>query len=231
MSINASIMIFIHRFAFDTLVLLSGLISKETLAANVIIQQVYVALSIRLFYGFSDATCTIIGNQIGENNVKLAWKNFKVILIFNVIVNGGIALILFFEKETFTHLFVKDQPEVSGLLIEIFPILAATFAGNLGCFFGVIFALGVPQYAVIPTFISQYAVLVPASALLAFKFDLGLHGLCIGGLVGVYVIIFTYLLIVMCINWQEIADGAQKRIERDTIETSYEAIEEFDEEE
>ena len=143
MSITAAIMIFVHRFAFDTLVLMSGLISKETLAANVIIQQVYVALSIRLFYGMSDATCTIIGNQIGENNVALAWKNFKVILMANFIFNATLSIILLVERESFTDMFTKGQPIVHALLLEIFPIIAAIFSANLGCFFGCIFALGV----------------------------------------------------------------------------------------
>ena len=45
-------------------------------------------------------------------------------------------------------------------------------------------------------------VLLPTASILAFKFDLGLKGLCIGGLMGIYVIMLSYLAICLYTDWQ-----------------------------
>ena len=73
--------------------------------------------------GFLDATCTIIGNLIGENNVKLAKTNFKIILAFNFVFNILIALLLFFKREAIANGFAPTQPGVSEIVYEAFPML------------------------------------------------------------------------------------------------------------
>ena len=92
--------------------------------------------------GFLDATCTIIGNLIGENNVELAWNNFKTILIFNFLFNILLSFVLLYESGPIASGFAPNQPTVSAIILEAFPMLLLACIASLGSVMGVIFALG-----------------------------------------------------------------------------------------
>ena len=95
--------------------------------------------------GISEATCTIIGNLIGGNKIRLARINFKMLTLINFLVNVFMATTLFINRRAFTTLFAQEEEEINKLVVEIVPFLALFYLTYFGSAFGVIIATGLQK--------------------------------------------------------------------------------------
>ena len=64
------VMLCTEWWAFEILILLSGLISVRAQASQVLLANM-CAQMFMIPLGLQDATCVLIGNAIGDNNLKL----------------------------------------------------------------------------------------------------------------------------------------------------------------
>ena len=103
-SAPATIMMCAEWWAFEILIIFAGYISIEAQAA-----QVLCALIINFMFNFAkgmaEATCSLIGNAIGDNKVELAKTIWKVTLFVAVIGIFIVALILFAVRVQAASLF------------------------------------------------------------------------------------------------------------------------------
>ena len=78
LSIPSTIMLCAEWWSFEIMIILAGIIGIIEQAVNVITFNVISQLFM-IPLGMQEASCALIGNEIGANNPKLAKKYFKVI--------------------------------------------------------------------------------------------------------------------------------------------------------
>ena len=109
-------------WAFEILTILSGIIGVNEQAANVVAFNV-LAQVFMIPLGMQEASCAIIGIEIGANNVPLAKRYASVISTIAFCTIIGIALLLYYFSVSIAALFSED-PDVFNLTIKAIQILA-----------------------------------------------------------------------------------------------------------
>ena len=87
---------------------MAGLIGSHPQAAHIIIYHLLV-IYYSVFQGIMEATAATIGNNIGQNNVQLAWFNFKLISLLSICINVVAAIMLYTYRWTIASIFTQDQ--------------------------------------------------------------------------------------------------------------------------
>ena len=92
--------------------LILGKLSTEILAANSI-AMVLQQLSTILLFGVSQATCVIVGKQMGEGNINEAKRSGITIMIWSVVLGIIAALCVYFLRKPFAGLYnIKDETRI-----------------------------------------------------------------------------------------------------------------------
>ena len=153
--------------------------------------------------GLQEASCAIIGNEIGANNVRLARRYYRVISTIVALVAIAISLAIYFCREQVTGLFTKE-PTVFNLTVQVMPILAILHLADelQGYSQGQIRALGLQRRAAFIALGSYYLIAIPLACIFAFVFEWGLAGLWVGQALGNLVQGVLYLRLVLVANWQ-----------------------------
>ena len=81
---------------------------------------------IMMTLGIQEATCGIIGNCIGANNVPLAKRFFGIITKFTMSTILVMSLIIFFARESIIAFYTTDEA-VKATCSRVFVILACVF--------------------------------------------------------------------------------------------------------
>ena len=76
--------------------------------------------------GMQEASCAIIGNEIGANNVALAKKYYKIVSTLAGVTLLVISLGCFFGRVGITTLFT-NEPAVHALTVQVMPILSLQY--------------------------------------------------------------------------------------------------------
>lgn len=76
--------------------------------------------------GMQEASCAIIGNEIGANNVYLAKKYYKIVSTIAGATLLVISLAVFFGRQAVSDLFT-GEPAVNALTVTVMPILSLQF--------------------------------------------------------------------------------------------------------
>ena len=82
-----------NLWADDLLIIISGWLSVENQANQVLLLTLYIQLSM-IALGFENATCTVIGNAIGANQKHLARRFLKLTTMVVLITLSTISTIL-----------------------------------------------------------------------------------------------------------------------------------------
>ena len=174
-------------WAFDILILITGVIGVEEQAANVIIMNIVFDASM-IAYGMQEALTTLVGNCIGANQVKLSKKITLLIVMASSAVFLLISLLLFFTKSLIVSFYTKNS-DVSFLVLKTFKYGAfVVFLNGLGrVFAGPILALGMQKFSTISSFVAYYIIGIPISLLLTFYVNMEIVGIWIGLLLAVIV--------------------------------------------
>ena len=93
-------------------------------------------------FGIIDATCTIIGNFIGLNEVSIAEFHFGIISFASICINITSSSLLYRNRDQITKIFADEGTELYSLVIEIIPLLALMWLFNFAPSYGVVFACG-----------------------------------------------------------------------------------------
>ena len=95
-------------WAFEIVAVLSGIIGVQALAANTIFIQV-LATIFMVPLGIQEATCCIIGNCIGANNVPLAKRFFKLISTCALIMITLVSMTVILTRTQIIEIFTADE--------------------------------------------------------------------------------------------------------------------------
>ncbi|CDW88643.1 na+-driven multidrug efflux pump [Stylonychia lemnae] len=216
LAIPSAIMLCIEFAGFEILCIVSGFISVPANAAQVI------ALSINgMFYmipaGISQATTTIIGKLIGQQQSRIAKAQscyiIKICYIFSLIMGG----ILFISRYHLARLFSSNiqVTEITQNAIKI-----SCFSHMLDFVYGVQLgtarALTKFNHAVFGGIVAFYIFACPLGSLLALQFKFGVFGLWIGLIVGQLIVVsyFQYLLS-WGFDWDQITQKCFERQQAD----------------
>ena len=108
LGVPATVMWCAEFWAFEIMVLLSGVIGIKEQAAMVIMFQV-VSETYMINMGLQEASAALIGNQIGAVNVPLAKRYHKVIFCLCLTSGIIISILLFKYNTVLIKLFTEDQ--------------------------------------------------------------------------------------------------------------------------
>ena len=98
LSVPATVMLCAEWWSFEIMVLLSGVLGV-TAQAVVVISLNFYTFFFMFPMGIQEASCALIGNQIGANNPKLAKKYCKVINSIGFIMQISISLLMILSRK------------------------------------------------------------------------------------------------------------------------------------
>ena len=167
-------------WAFELMVILAGILGITEQAANVILFNV-VAVFYMIPLGMQEASCALIGNEIGANNPKLAKKYYKVISTITFLCLIVICLLMGFGRKIIASVFTDDI-KVQNMTASVLIVLSVTilFDGLMCYSQGPVKALGLQSKGACISLASFYIVSVPFAAIFAFWCDWNIYGLWIG---------------------------------------------------
>ncbi|KAI4322958.1 hypothetical protein L6164_022603 [Bauhinia variegata] len=186
LALPSAAMICLEYWAFELLVLLSGLLPNSEVNTSLIALGVNTqAIAYMIIYGLSAAASTRVSNELGAGNPDRAKNAMVVTLKLSVFLAIVFDLALLFGQNLWISLFTDDirvKDEYASLvpLIAI-SVLLDSFQGVLS---GVARGCGWQNTAAYVNLAAFYLVGMPVSCLLAFKTSLQARGLWIGLICG-----------------------------------------------
>ena len=79
-----------------------------------------------IFKGLSEATCVVIGNAVGSNNVKLAKRYFNLTCGITLAIVLLIIVMVALAKRPLVGVFTRED-DVFNLTIKVIPVLLIVF--------------------------------------------------------------------------------------------------------
>lgn len=95
-------------WAYELITVLAGLINTEAQAAQTLI-SICVSVFFEVPLGTSEASCALIGNCIGANNVPLAKKFLRVTSLVAFFVVTSLAFVIFLARDQISALCATDN--------------------------------------------------------------------------------------------------------------------------
>lgn len=121
----AMVMLMAECWAYQVMGVFAGLISIVDQATNTIIATMVGALFM-VPVGIASAATAIIGANIGANQVKTAWANFRVMSVVTMGFMLIIGAIFFFARGPLVRLFTNDE-EVAALAESCMYLIVLAF--------------------------------------------------------------------------------------------------------
>ena len=157
--------------------------------------------------GFEQASCAIIGNQLGRGDVKSAkdfYGTLRHIAFWTIMATTLVQYI--FRKEIVGAYLNRENPDVDSVRSQalatiplfVFNILPDLFKGMLS---GIIKALAIQNKAVKVNLLCHWFIYPLSTFILAFKFDFGLRGFWIAKIILECFIVSFYSLIIYQTDW------------------------------
>ncbi|KAI9197449.1 mate-domain-containing protein [Polychytrium aggregatum] len=199
-------------WAFEIITLATGLLGDSYLAAQAVVLNT-CSLMYMIPQGISIAATTRIGNALGANCKNRARLDAWTALSIGLMIGCFNSTILFLIREKWGYLWNND-PEVVKLIAEILP-LGAMFqiSDGIGVIAGgILRGCGRQHIGAYINLAGYYALGIPLSLLLAFRYNLELVGLWIGLTVGLFVVSIIQILIISRTDWEEEARRARERV-------------------
>lgn len=121
-------MICAEEWGFQILAIIAGIIGVSDQAAQTLIVS-WGAIIFMAPLGIQEATCGIIGNCIGANNVPLAKRFFYLGLKVNFIVTFTLSLLTFVFRESIADFFTADA-EIRHIASNVLILLSFNFLAD-----------------------------------------------------------------------------------------------------
>ncbi|KAL2927494.1 Protein DETOXIFICATION 33, partial [Bienertia sinuspersici] len=175
---------------------------KLSIASAIIMNLDIWTLMIAL--GFNAAISVRLSNEIGAGRPRVAKLSVLVTVSTSAIIGTILAVMIIVFKNQYPKLF-SDEPLVISEASKLSYFLAASvFLNSIqSVLHGVAVGAGWQSLVALINIGCYYLVGLPVGALLGYKFDLGVHGIWGGLLLGVLLQTTTLLLIVWKTNWHD----------------------------
>jgi len=208
------LVIFIEFTSYEIMVLLVGYLGVVEQATQIILLN-FIGLPQMIAWAFQQASCAMVGQQIGANNVAQARKIYSVLFIIFVLGDLIDWLILFINRFSIVCIFTDSKPVQKMtnyvIWITLCTVLESFFKNSL---MGVIKALEQQDRAMSVNFISYFCIIIPLAFFFAFqapKYGLFVDetnetnnrgvGLWVGYIIGIGWQDVGYLYIIATTDW------------------------------
>lgn len=203
-------------WGFEILNLICGKVGPIDLAANVIGSN-YINLIFLSCVGVGISSATLVGNSIGEGNIKNAKRYILVGVGMTLGIIFMINIILFTFRPQLSRVYSKNE-EVVELVSNIICIMMVQnlFDATQGTLGKILIAMGRQAIASWINLFSYYTIMVPVGAIAAFWWGWRVYGTWFSSTVATFFVCIGFACIIYRENWENIK---QKALE-DTNETA-----------
>lgn len=150
-----------------------GHMGGPAIAANSIATTIFQLISVVIFASAS-ASAILIGKTIGEGQLDKVKAYSKTLQILYVVIGMGTGLILFVTKDYVINLYAISY-DAKALALQFMTVLSITVIGTayqMPSLTGIVRSGGDTKFVLYNDFIFMWLVVLPASALCAFVFNL-----------------------------------------------------------
>jgi multidrug resistance protein, MATE family len=160
--------------------------------------------------GAQVAATVLVGQAMGEGDHRKANQYFKLVALYNLILNGLIGLWMHVDREGLAHLFTSAETgeATKQMIMEGYSVdaLVLILHGLAMVQAGAVRGLGMLELATWMVLFAFYFIALPAAYLLTFPLNMGMPGLWWGVVAGSLAEIVLYVLILrfFC-NWKSLA--------------------------
>ncbi|KAG2103062.1 MATE efflux family protein [Suillus discolor] len=201
--------------AFEIVALAAGRLGKLPLAAQSVIMTTDQIIS-TLPFGFGVVASNRIGNLIGARTAIGARNAAHAIALISVIIGFVVMVIMLAVRNKFGYIFSDDE-DVVQLVSRVMPLVASfqiadALANSCG---GVLRGQGKQHLGAMFNLVAYYILALPIGITLAFKTGLGLQGLWIGQVIGLFTVgLSEYGVVWLGTNWdREVQKGIKRNAE------------------
>ena len=171
-----------------------------------------ILITYMITMGLETAACTLVGQEIGANNLGEARKLFDSIMKVSTCMLLTTSLGLFVFKEQIVSILTPDE-DIRKLAISVIWLISFnTFPdGFKGMMKGIIKALGLVKRTALIGTISYTVMAVPLAYLFTFQLDFGLKGIWMGLACGSTHQILHLFFLIHCSSWEKACEKAKER--------------------
>lgn len=171
-----------------------------------------VALAYMVAIGLEQASCALVGWQIGKGDIEKArefYDSFKIVTACLLFITSTC---IYLFKEPLVRMFTDEELVTDKALTIIWLISFATFPdGYKGMMKGIIRALGLQNYCAWLNILGHWSINLTLQWHLGVRLGMGIKGLWIAKVILEFFIFGAYILLVYCVNWEKCAQKAKDR--------------------
>ncbi|EIW75122.1 MATE efflux family protein [Coniophora puteana RWD-64-598 SS2] len=201
--------------AFEIVALAAGRLGGLPLAAQSVIMTTDQIVS-TLPFGFGVVASNRIGNLLGAKAAVGAKRAAHAAALLSVIVMSIVMVIMLLSRNQFGYIYSDDE-DVVRLVSKVMPLVASFqiadgLANSCG---GILRGQGRQHLGALFNIVAYYIIALPIGISLAFKTPLGLQGLWIGQVIGLFTVgIGEYGVVWLGTNWNlEVEKGIKRNEE------------------
>ncbi|KAM1517489.1 hypothetical protein ACFX1Z_020576 [Malus domestica] len=213
-AIPSAVMICLEWWAFEMVIVLSGLLPNPALETSVLSACILATKTIYAIpTGFGGAVSTRVSNELGAGNPQGA-RIATFAAMFLAVLNASIIItILFACRKAFGYTF-SNEKEVIDYITTMVPLLCLSVIldSMYGVLSGVVRGTGWQHIGAWVNLGAFYLCGIPVAIALAFWLQLRGRGLWIGIQVGTFGQVSLLSLVTICANWEKQASNARERI-------------------
>ncbi|KAK7343448.1 hypothetical protein VNO77_12198 [Canavalia gladiata] len=213
-AIPSAVMTCLEWWSFELLILMSGLLPNpklETSVLSVCLNTISTLFSIP--FGIGAAASTRVSNELGAGNPLAARGAVLAAMSFAVMEAAIVSGTLFACRNVFGYVFSNEKGVVDYVTVMAPLVCISVILDSLqGVLAGIARGCGWQHIGVYVNLGAFYLCGVPVSASLAFLAHMRGKGLWIGVQVGAFVQCVLLSTITGCINWEQQAIKARKRL-------------------
>ncbi|XP_061351411.1 protein DETOXIFICATION 12-like [Gastrolobium bilobum] len=213
-AIPSAVMICLEWWSFELLVLLSGLLPNpqlETSVLSVCLNTISTLYTIP--FGIGASTSTRVSNELGAGNPHAARVAVLAGMSLAVMETSIVSATLFACRHVYGYIFSKEKQVVDYVTVMAPLVCLSVILDSIqGVLAGIARGCGWQHIGVYVNLGAFYLCGIPVAASLAFWLKLGGKGLWIGIQVGSFVQTVLLSIITSCINWEQQAIKARKRL-------------------
>ncbi|KAK7343446.1 hypothetical protein VNO77_12196 [Canavalia gladiata] len=213
-AIPSTLMICLEWWSFELLVLLSGLFPNPQLETSVLsICHNTIATFYSFPFGIGAAASTRVSNELGAGNPHAARVAVLAAMSMAVVETSIVSTTLFACRHVYGYVF-SNEKEVIDYVTIMAPLvcISVVLDGIQGVLTGIARGCGWQHLGVYVNLGAYYLCGIPFAVLLGFWVQMRGKGLWIGIQVGCFIQTALLSIITSCINWEQQAISARKRL-------------------
>ncbi|XP_048543249.1 protein DETOXIFICATION 16-like [Triticum urartu] len=214
LAVPSAMMICLEWWAFETLVLLSGLLPNPQLETSVL--SICLNTGILLFMipsGLGYSVSTRVSNELGAGQPQAAKLATRVVVCIALFLGFVLTLGMTLLRHVWGYMY-SNEPEVVAYIAKMLPVLGISFFidGLHGSLSGVLTGCGKQKIGATVNLGAFYLAGIPMAVLLAFVFHLNGMGLWLGIVCGSLIKVLLFASVTWTIDWSMEATKAKDRV-------------------